>query len=81
MTFNIIHPSIVDLYIHGLYLGILQERLSETGPDGMTDDIEKEVNTITSKWASSADTAQILFGSTKAVQAQLDYFSTTIGKA
>lgn len=75
MKFHIIHPSIVDLYVHALTLHILQEQLGETGPDGLTQDVQTQVDEAASEYVISVRKAEELFGSPDVVQEQLNVFT------
>lgn len=81
MRFNLIHPSIIELYINTLHLHLLQEELGEVGPDGLTDEMRENVDAVTSSFSISAQAAEQLFGSSDIVQEQLNAFTFTIGDA
>lgn len=81
MRFNLIHSSIIELYINTLSLHLLQEKLSIVGPDGLTDELQDKVDEITNNFSISADVAEQLFGSSDVVQDQLDAFTLMIGEA
>ena len=81
MTFKIVHPSIVNLYVNALTLHLLQEKLSNIGPDGLTKDIETDVEIATSEFYDAAQEAERLLGNSEAVQCQLDMFSAHEGDA
>jgi hypothetical protein len=81
MRFHPIHPSIVDLYINTLTLHLLQEELGRIGPNGLTDELRENVDVASSSFAISARTAEQLFGSSDAVQAQLNIFTGNMGDA
>jgi hypothetical protein len=70
-----IHQSIIDLYVNALTLRILQEKLDEIGPQGLTEDVKMEVDTAANEFAISARRAEQLFGSPINVQYQLDTFT------
>jgi hypothetical protein len=76
MRFNLIHPSIVDLYVNALTLHILQEQLGEIGPDGLTPEIQAQIDVAASEYVLSARKAEQLFGSPDSVQNQLLAFSS-----
>lgn len=75
MKFHIIHPSIEDLYVNALVLHILQEQLGQIGPQGMTSEIQNQVDEAASNYVISAKKAEELFGNSHNVQVQLDTFS------
>ncbi len=73
--FHIIHPSIVDLYINALTLHVLQERLGKLGPNGLTQDVQIEIDKATSEYVISVKKAEELFKDSNVVQNQLDVFT------
>lgn len=75
MKFHIIHPSIEELYVNALVLHILQEQLGQIGPQGMTTEIQTQVDEAASNFVISAKRAEELFGNSNNVQLQLDAFS------
>lgn len=75
MKFHLIHPSIVDLYVNALTLHILQEQLGKEGPDGLTQDVQIQVDQAASEYVVSAQKAEDLFGDPSIVQAQIDAFT------
>ena len=81
MRFHPIHPSIVDLYINTLTLHLLHEELGRIGPNGLTDEFKDHVDIVSSSFAISARTAERLFGSSDAVQDQLNIFTGSMGEA
>lgn len=81
MRFHLIHPSIIDLYINTLTLHLLQEELGRIGPNGLTDELREHVDMVSSSFAISARTAEQLFGSSDAVQDQLNVFTGSMGDA
>lgn len=76
MTFHFVHPAIIDLYVNALTLHILQERLSELGPKGLTKELKAEVDKAASEYVISARRAEQICGSPNNVQVQLDVFSS-----
>jgi hypothetical protein len=76
MTFHFVHPAIIDLYVNALTLHILQERLSELGPKGLTKELKAEVDKAASEYVISAKRAEQICGSPNNVQVQLDVFSS-----
>jgi hypothetical protein len=81
MRFHLIHPSIVNLYIDTLTLHVLQENLGIIGPDGLTDEIQSDIDNVASSFMISVREAEQLFGSSDVVQDQLNVFSTSCGDA
>jgi hypothetical protein len=81
MRFNIIHPSIVDLYINTLALHLLQERLGIVGPDGLTDEMNENADDVAYNFSISVEEAEQLFGSSDLVQEQLNAFTSNMGEA
>jgi len=81
MRFNLIHPSIIELYINTLSLHLLQEKLGIVGPAGLTDELRTKVDETTHSFSVSAQAAEQLFGSSDVVQDQLNAFTFTIGDA
>lgn len=75
MKFHIIHPFIEDLYVNALILHILQEQLGQVGPEGLTTEIQLQVDEAASNYVISAKKAEELFGDPHNVQLQLDVFS------
>lgn len=76
VKFHIIHPTIVDLYVNALTLHILQEQLSKVGPDGLTNDVQMEIDKVSSEYVISIKEAEDLFGDPSNVQAQLNAFTS-----
>lgn len=76
VNFHIIHPSIIDLYINALTLHILQEQLTKVGPDGLSQDVQAEINRATNDYTVSVKRAEALFGNPSIVQDQLDVFAS-----
>jgi hypothetical protein len=81
MSFNLIHPSIIDLYINTLHLHLLQEKLGMIGPNGLTDELREDVDDVTHNFSISVQVAEDLFGSPDIVQDQLNSFVYNIGDA
>jgi hypothetical protein len=81
MRFHLIHPSIVDLYINTLTLHLLHEELGRIGENGLTNELREHVDIVSSSFAISARTAEQLFGSSDAVQDQLNVFTDSMGEA
>ena len=81
MRFNLIHPSIIELYINTLTLHLLQEKLGVIGPDGLTDEIRENVDNVTHSFSISVQAAEQLFGSSDLVQEQLNAFTGSMGDA
>ena len=81
MRFNLVHPSIIELYINTLTLHLLQEKLGIVGPAGLTDELRETVNETTHNFSVSAQAAEQLFGSSDVVQEQLNAFTLIIGDA
>lgn len=75
MTFHFIHSSIIDLYINSLTLFLLEEKLRESGPDALMIEMQQEIDKAASSYVLSVREAEGLFGSSEAVQRQLDVFS------
>jgi hypothetical protein len=76
MKFMFVHPCIVDLYVSALTLHILQEKLSQTGPAGLTLDVQCEVELAASEYVATARNVEKIFDSPAHIQTQLDTFST-----
>lgn len=76
MNFNLVHPSIIDLYINALTLHILEEQLSNIGPNGLTEDIQSKIDEAASEYIISARKAEQIFSSPYSIQSQLNIFST-----
>lgn len=76
MKFNLIHPSIIELYINTLTLHILEEKIEN---DDLMDDLN--IDEIKHNFSISAQAAELLFGSSDIVQKQLDAFYSSIGDA
>jgi len=70
VKFNLIHPSIVELYIDALSLHVLEERV-----DSSDDDLSEELSVAAGRFAKSAKDAEAIFGSPQIVQEQLDAFT------
>jgi len=81
MRFNLIHPSIIELYINTLALHLLQEKLGMVGPDGLTDEMNENVDDVANNFSISVEVAEQLFGSSDLVQEQLDAFTSNMGDA
>lgn len=82
MKFNFIPQPIIDLYIDSLVLSILQDNLSDTGPDGLTSDIKLEIDIAANNFVKSSKIAENLLGSEDAVQLYLDkYYAQRQGDA
>ena len=81
MRFNLIHPSIVDLYINTLTLHLLQEKLGKVGPDGLTDEMQENVDDVAHSFSISVEVAEQLFGSSDLVRDQLNAFTGNMGEA
>jgi hypothetical protein len=75
-SFNIIHPSIVDLYINALTLHVLQEQLNKLGSTEFTHDVQIEVDKATSEYVISVKKAEEVFKNSDVIQNQLDTFTT-----
>lgn len=71
-----IHPSIVDLYVNALTLHVLEENLGKVGPEGLTQDIQAQVDEAASEYVLSARRAEEVFGNPMYVQSQLNAFSS-----
>ncbi len=79
--FNLILPSIVELYINTLTLHLLQEELEMLESDDLTDDMRKNVDEITHNFSIAAQVAETLFGSPEIVQEQLNAFTNNMGES
>lgn len=81
MRFNLVHPSIVELYINTLRLHLLQEELEKIGSNDLTDEMREMVDDVTKNFSISAEAAEQLFGSSDVVQEQLNAFTFVMGDA
>jgi hypothetical protein len=81
MRFNLIHPSIIELYIDTLFLHLLQEKITNINIDELTDELNDEINEAATAFSLSANVAESLFGSSDLVQEQLDVFTSGMGDA
>lgn len=72
--FHIIHPSIIDLYVNALILHILQEQLTNLGPNNFSLDKQTEIDKATTEYVISVKRAEELYKDFGIVQKQLDAF-------
>jgi hypothetical protein len=81
MGFNLILPSIIELYINTLTLHLLQEELDTMGLDDLTDEMRNTVDEVSNEFSISAQIAEELFGSPDIVQGQLNVLTSNIGES
>lgn len=81
MRFNLIHPSIIELYINTLYLHLLQEKVTNIDIKDLTDELNDEINDAATSFSLSVNEAEQLFGSSDLVQEQLNMFTSGMGDA
>lgn len=80
MTFYLIHPTIINLYVNVLTLHILEEELGKIGPGGLTQETQNRIDHATNEYVLSAREAEKFF-SPFSIRAQINAFDSHEGIA